>query len=561
MSNIESIKINIEGFGVREVARGVTLEEVAEDCKLERPTLLASVNHHLNELRRVLTYDCDVKFLDITDPNGFRAYQRGASFIMISAAKKVLQKLGFTKTQSRLVIAHSINKNYFCEFPNLEADSKTFNEILINIEQEMRQISQKNLPIEKRSYRLSEAARILAEQGLQNKERLLKYRRATMVNLYKLEGSYDYFYGPMPSHTKAVSDFKLLPARNGFILQFPSRRHNYTMAGLIPSQKIEEVFEESKKWARIIGLDSVASLNDEISVRGIGEIIRVTEALHEKKIAGLADKIIDENKRIVLIAGPSSSGKTTFASRLSVQLQTHGARPRIISLDNYYLNRENVPLDEHGKPDFETINSIDTPLINSHMADLLSGKEILIPTYNFKTGSREPSGKPLNLKKGDILILEGIHGLNEVIGAGLEASAAFRIFISSLTQLNIDDHNRIATTDARLIRRIVRDNHYRGANAARTLGMWESVMRGERKYIFPFQEHADAFFNSALIYEICILKQFAEPLLFSVDASEPESYIEAKRLLKFLDGFLGASSEAVPPNSLLREFIGGSCFK
>jgi len=418
---------------------------------------------------------------------------------------------------------------------------------------------EKSLPIVKHSLPLEKAVDIVAKAGMYDKVELLKYRRTASVNFYCLDGFYDYFYGQMVKNTNLLGAFKITRRSKGFLLQFPSAGHDYELAKPASNDKISEVFEESNQWARILKIDTVGSLNSKLCTTGIGGVIKVTEALHEKKIANLADRIMHEHKRIVLIAGPTSSGKTTFAERLAIQLRVNGSSPHIISLDNYYLDREDIPKDAKGEFDFETIRAIDVPQINKDLTALLKGETVQVPSYNFLTGKREYKGRFLTLRPEDALIMEGIHGLNGAIGEGVSRNDTFRIFISALTQINIDDHNYIPTTDTRLVRRIVRDHQFRGHSADRTIEMWPSVTRGEGKYIFPFQEEADAFFNSALVYEMCVLKQYAEPLLFGIDNSR-DTYTEAKRLIKFLDGFLGASSEPVPTNSILREFIGGSSF-
>ncbi|MCL2400004.1 MAG: nucleoside kinase [Defluviitaleaceae bacterium] len=553
----EKINVNIVGQGICEIQSGTTLQNLCKNYSFERPIMLAKVDNLLTELHIPLLYDCTVEFLDISDANGFRSYQRGVSFLMIYAAKKALAKMGKSGKDSRVVIAHSINKNYYCELPELNEPITL--ELLEEIEKIMAETVEKALPIEKHSLPLEKALRIVSELGMEDKVELLRYRRTSSVNLYKLDDFYDYFYGPMPINTSCFESFKLTLRSDGFMLQFPSENHNYELSELQPNLKISEVFDESNRWARILKVDTVGSLNNKLSSAGISEVIMITEALHEKKIAYLADRITNDDKKLVLIAGPTSSGKTTFAARLSVQLRAAGANPYVISLDNYYHDRENVPLDEYGQVDLETIRAIDVPQINQDLKALLNGETVQIPTFNFLTGKREYKGRFLTLKPDDVLIMEGIHGLNEAIGDSVSRKDTFRIFISALTQLNIDDHNRIPTTDTRLVRRIVRDHQFRAYTADRTIDIWPSVRRGEGKYIFPFQEEADAFFNSALVYEMCVLKQFAEPLLFGIDKSQP-SYTEAKRLIKFLDGFLGASSEFVPPNSILREFVGGSCF-
>jgi len=541
------INISITNQNNCQVEPGTTLGDLAKNYSFPRPILLAKVDNEIKELHTQLLYDCTVEFLDISDPNGYRAYQRSISLLMVCAVKKICN--------CRVVIAHSINKNYYCELPGTEVTD----ELLTKIESFMTQLVEQDLPIEKFSLPLETARRIAAEQGMEDKIQLLKYRRTSSVNFYKLDGIYDYFYGQMVPNTGLLKSFKLSKRSNGFMLQFPAASNDYEIAELMPNTKISEVFNESNQWARILKIDTVGALNDKLCSSDISEVIRVTEALHEKKTANLADQIMQDHKRIVLIAGPTSSGKTTFATRLAIQLRVTGVQPHVISLDNYYVDRTETPKDADGNYDFETIKAIDVAQINKDMTALLNGETVQLPSYNFLTGQREYKGNYLTLKPDDVLIMEGIHGLNHAIGEGVDRKDTFRIFISALTQLNIDDHNRIPTSDTRLIRRMVRDNQFRGHPAAGTIEMWPSVLRGEGKYIFPFQEEADAFFNSALVYEMCVLKQFAEPLLFGIDRDNP-SYTEAKRLIKFLDGFLGASSEFVPANSILREFVGGSIF-
>ena len=552
------ITVNVKSYGTFQVPHDTTLYELsktisnATDNKtFPRPVLLAKIDNQLKEFHTKLLYDCNVEFLDISDSNGFRAYQRSVSFLMIYAVKKVCD--------ARVVIAHSINKNYYCEPIFSKPDTEITDELLAKIEAEMRKAVDADMPIEKTSLPLESALRIAAEQGMDDKVELFKYRRTARVNFYKLGELYDYFYGPMAPSCGYLKSFRLSKRSKGFMMQFPSASNDYELAELAPSVKISEVFEESSHWAKILKIETVGSLNNKLCTTGVGEVIKVTEALHEKKTAYLADQITNERKRIVLIAGPTSSGKTTFATRLSIQLRVTGVQPHVISLDNYYVNRTETPKDADGKYDFETIRALDTKQINKDLNALLNGETVQLPTYNFLTGMREYKGNYLRLAPDDVLIMEGIHALNHIIGEGVSHKDSFRIFISALTQINVDHHNRIPTTDTRLVRRIVRDNQFRGYPATRTIEMWPSVSRGEAKYIFPFQEDADAFFNSALVYEMCVLKQFAEPLLFGIENSEP-SYTEARRLIKFLDGFLGASSEHVPANSILREFVGGSIF-
>ena len=549
----DQITLNIVNAGEIKVAHGITLQELGGQyphvCK--RPILAAKVDNALTDLSRPLLYDSAVEFLDITDPNGFRAYQRGVSFMMVYAVKSILGK------KTRVVIAHSINKNYYCELPDLKAPITE--NLLQEIEQFMNEVVSKDLPIELHSLPRESAIKISEELGLGDKVKLLNYQHSPAVNFYKLNWLYNCFLGEIPTRTGLLDSFKLSLRGNGFMLQFPNAARNYELEELAAESRISEVFTENKQWVRIMKTDTVGALNDKLCQDGSDEIIRVAEALHEKKVALIADQIAHESKSIVLIAGPTSSGKTSLAHRLGVQLRVNGAVPHIISLDNYYFNRADCPKDEDGNYDFETIRAIDTELIAQNLQSLLKGEEVHIPTFNFLTGTREYKGNRLKLSPRDVLIMEGIHGLNEITSAGVLDSDKFKIFISALTQINIDDHNRIPTTDTRLLRRMVRDFRTRGASAATTISMWPSVARGEAKYIYPFQEHADAIFNSALVYEMGVLKQYAEPLLYGIKPHEPE-YTEARRLIKFLSSFLSVPSESIPQNSILREFVGGSSF-
>ncbi|MCL2841282.1 MAG: nucleoside kinase [Defluviitaleaceae bacterium] len=547
------INVNIQGVGQVEVEKGLTLFEISEKYAhtRSRPALVAKVDNELQDLGRLLLYDATVEFLDITDTQGFRTYQRGVTFLMIYAAKAVLGK------KTRVVVAHSINKNYGCEFP--EIPGEVTEETLEKIEAVMREVVAKDLPIEKQVIPKETALRICEELGLNDKISLFKYRHNMTYSFYKLDWMFNYFYGEMVPRTGRLDQFKLVKRKRGFMLQFPDAAQNYQFVELMPENQLSEVFAESNQWMRIMKADTVGALNDKLCQEGCGEVIRVVEALQEKKIVLLADQVMRENRHLVLISGPSSSGKTTFATRLGIQLRAAGAIPHVISLDNYYLNREDCPRDENGDYDFETIKAIDTKQINKDLMAMLAGETVEIPTFNFFTGRREYKGNIKKLTEKDVLILEGIHGLNERISSDVPRGNKFKIFISALTQINIDDHNRIPTTDARLIRRMVRDNLFRGASAATTISMWPSVQRGEVKYIYPCQDLADAFFNSALVYEMCVLKQYAEPLLFAIKPNAPQ-YTEARRLIRFLSSFLSVPSETIPQNSILREFVGGSCF-
>ena len=548
---IPFINCEIKDEGMVSIPQGTSIYGLSKQFAhtKQKQILLAKVDGELQDLCLPLLFDCNVAFLDITDSNGFRAYQRSVSFLMIYAVKLLLGK------KTRVVINHSINKNFYCDIPGVEIDES----LLLRITDKMIELIKSDVPIEKLTLSVSKAIKLSEEWGLYDKVSILRYRRSSTINFYKINDFYNYFYGHMVPSTGYIESFKLTIRQKGFVLQFPSALKDYEIADLPQYNKIGGVLTESSEWAHILKVDTVGALNDVIASGGLNEIMWVSEALHEKKIAYIADTIKQQSRSIVLVAGPSSSGKTTFAQRLCIQLRVNGLKPYAISLDNYFVDRNMTPRDSDGNYDFECIEAIDTKQINADLSGLLEGKTVSIPKYNFIEGRREFSGKNLKLTDDSILVIEGIHGLNEIISGGIPKNKKFKIFISALTQLNIDDHNRIPTTDARLIRRIVRDNRSRGVIAKASIRMWPSVLRGEINNIFPFQEEADVFFNSSLIYEMCVLKHYVEPLLFEINKNEPE-YTEAKRLIKFLDYFLSADSENVCQNSILREFIGGSCF-
>jgi len=548
----EYISVNLGNYEIK-TEKGTRLIDLAgrysHVCKY--PILLAKVDNQLEELYKKIVSDCQVEFLDITDPNGYRTYQRTASFLMICAAKEILGR------DTRVIVEHSINKNYYC---TVEKEGLTLTEeIIASIEQRMREIVAKDIVIKRKSIPTEEGEEIAKAMGLPDKEAFLKYRRTANVNFYLMDWFYNYFYGKIVPSTGYLKVFKLVKEQEGFLLQFPDSKNPNVLSEIKHHDKLFKIFTESSKWAKIMSVDTVSALNDVICKESPSNIIRVNEALHEKKISNIADMISEQGKKIALIAGPSSSGKTTFANRLSIQLAASGLHPHIISLDDYYLERSFIPLDEFGQPDFEALEALDVEQFNKDVALLMSGGSVYLPKFNFIAGKREYRKQALTMGPDDVLLVEGIHGLNKAIGASLSDEMKFKIFISALTQLNIDDHNRIPTSDTRLIRRLVRDVRMRAVSPATTLSMWPSVARGEAKHIFPYQENADVMFNSALVYELCVLKSFVEPLLFAVEKDQPE-FTEARRLLKFMDSFLGISPEEVPKNSILREFIGGSSF-
>ena len=425
----------------------------------------------------------------------------------------------------------------------------------------MREIVKMDMPIDKRTVSTDDAIALFRRHGMYDKEKLFEYRRVSRVNIYSMNEFEDYFYGYMVPSAGYLKYFKLYPYDEGFVMQMPDRKQPAVVPEFMPRRKLFQVQKESVKWSDMQGIETVGALNDKITKGDVQELVLVQEALQEKKIAEIASEIARRKDiKFVLIAGPSSSGKTTFSHRLSIQLRANGLVPRPLAVDNYFVEREENPRDENGEYDFECLEAVDTDLFNRQMKELLEGKEVLIPHFNFVNGHKEYDGPTMKLGANDVLVIEGIHCLNPKLTKELADENKFKIYISALTQLNVDEHNRIPSTDGRFLRRIVRDARTRGSSAQRTIRMWESVRRGEEKNIFPYQEEADVMFNSALVYELAVLKPYVERLLFAIGRDCPE-YLEAKRLLKFLDYFVGIGSENIPMNSLLREFVGGGCFR
>ncbi|MBR3834495.1 MAG: nucleoside kinase [Lachnospiraceae bacterium] len=515
--------------------------------------VVATRNGKLSELNAVMEKDTSLELYTKSTVVGMDTYKRSLTLIMVKAFADVLG----SKTNHRINVMYSMGKGYYCK---LISDEVSISEQLIaKVKNRMDEIVAADMDIIKQSVSTDEAIAHFAKQGMTDKEKLFKFRRVSKANIYSLDGYEDYFYGYMVPSTAYISCYDLIPYDEGFVLLAPHKENPDVLPEFVPQRKLFEVLKTSDAWGKTLQVENVGDLNESITSGDINELMLVQEALMEKQIAEIADKILAGGKKIVLIAGPSSSGKTTFSHRLSVQLRAQGLRPYPLALDNYFVDREFTPKDENGNYDFECIEAMDLELFNSDMSKLLAGEEIEMPTFNFKIGKKEYKGKKMKLNDGDVLVAEGIHALNPLMTSELPNESKFKVYISALTQLNIDEHNRIPTTDGRLIRRIVRDARTRGNDAEGTILMWPSVRRGEEKYIFPFQEQADAMFNSALIYELSVIKQYAEPLLFAVPKTSP-AYIEAKRLLKFLDYFLGLEVTNIPKNSILREFVGGGCF-
>lgn len=549
---MEQIKITLEGKEYL-VNKGITIEQLIDEniSNAHDKYLLAFVDKKLSELGVILDRNCEIELVTKDSVMGVSTYKRSLTLLMLKAFRDVIG----SKKQFSVNVVYSMGNGYFCK---LQSEEITVSEkLLSDVKARMLEIVSKDLKITKSSVSTDEAIRRFAAQGMHDKEKLFKYRRVSKVNLYNLDGYEDYFYGYMVPSTGYLKVFDIIPYNTGFVLMAPDKDNK--VSELKPQEKLFNVLKTSDEWSKTLDVANVGDLNEAITTGDIRELMLVQEALQEKQIAQIADMIMAGNKKIVLIAGPSSSGKTTFSHRLSVQLRAHGLRPYPLALDNYFVDRELTPKDENGNYDFECIEAMDLDLFNADMTKLLAGEEIEMPTFNFSLGKKEYKGKKLKLNKGDVLVAEGIHALNPLMTSKLPDESKFKVYISALTQINVDEHNRIPTTDGRLIRRIVRDARTRGNDAKDTIAMWPSVRRGEEKYIFPFQEEADVMFNSALIYELSVIKQFAEPLLFAVPRDSYE-YYEAKRLLKFLDYFLGLDVTNVPKNSILREFVGGGCF-
>lgn len=534
---------------------GIKYEIIAEEYQnhFTSPIALVVVNGKIRELMKRVDRDCELDFITYEDTIGHKAYVRSAIMLMMKAIKDVVGMEAATNVK----VEFTIGPGYYCSFRNgLKMDDKTIE----RVKDRMGELVDMDMLVTKKAYPTDEAVALFKELGMKDKVSLFRYRRSSSINVYCLGDYYDYFYGYMMPSTGYVKYFDLFAYEEGMILLLPEKEEPEKLPEFVPRKKLFQTLMASGEWGKEMHIDTVGDLNDQICQGNISDMILVQEALQERRISEIARDIARrEGVKFVMIAGPSSSGKTTFSHRLSIQLRTYGLKPHPIGLDNYYLNHEQTPLDDEGKPDYECLEALDVEQFNKDMTELLSGKSVQLPTFNFKTGMREYSGKPMQLGTDDILVIEGIHGLNEKMSYALPAESKYKIYISALTALNVDEHNRIPTTDNRLLRRMVRDARTRGTSASQTIAMWPSVRRGEEKYIFPFQEEADAMFNSAMLYELAVIKQYAEPLLFGIKKGDPE-YHEAKRLLKFLEYFLGVSSEELPSNSLCREFVGGSCF-
>lgn len=533
------------------VSEETTLNDLAKRYQAHYPeaVILAMFNGNLRELNKKVDRSGSVSFLTVADRDGKKTYRRSVMLLLQRAVQKLYG------SESYLKVMHSLGQGYYCEIDGVAATQEELSRILTY----MRELADKDIRIDKYSINTQDAEELYRKKGMYDKERLFHYRRSSRVNLYNLEGVEDYSYGYMAPSTGILQYYDLVPYEEGFVLLFPGADAK-KVEPLKTSNKLFHTLKNSREWSSMLGIGTIGALNDAIAQGKGQDIILLQEALMEERIGNLAEKIAgDDRKKFVMIAGPSSSGKTSFANRLSIQLTAKGLKPHPLSLDDYYGDREFCPKNPDGTFDFECLEALDVEQFNQDMSKLLSGEEVELPSFNFKTGKREYRGRRLRLTDDDILVIEGIHGLNDKLSYLIPNERKFKIYISALTQLKIDEHNPLSTTDGRLIRRIVRDARTRGTSAQSTIAMWPSVRRGEEKNIFPFQESADVMFNSALVYELAVLKVYAEPLLFQIPV-ESEEYPEAKRLLKFFDYFLPLPTEGISKNSLLREFVGGSCF-
>ncbi len=548
------LTVTIDGVQ-KQVPEGTTFETIVGPYQEAHDHMIAAVaaDGKIYELFKKVKKDCAVSFFTLKDDIGYKTYVRTATMLFL---KSVFDLFGNSAAQTCRVEFAIGHGSYINPRKSFAATAEN----AAKIKEHMLGLVEKNVPFMKKSYPMDDAMELFRAHEMEDKVSLFRYRRSSSVNVYEIDGYYDYYYGYMLPNTGYVKWFDVISYDEGFMLLLPTKKNPTVVEPFKERKKFFNTMKESAIWGEKIGIETIGQLNDQICNGSLSELLLVQEAEQERKIGEIAKDIVKRgNVKFVMIAGPSSSGKTSFSHRLSIQLRTLGKVPHPIALDDYFVDREKTPLDENGQYNFECLEAIDVKQFNHDMIQLLKGERVELPTFNFKIGKREYRGNYKQLGPDDILVLEGIHGLNDKMSYALPSESKYKIYISALTNINIDQHNRIPTTDGRLLRRMVRDARTRGADARRTIGMWPSVRRGEEENIFPFQEEADAMFNSVLIYELAVLKQYAEPLLFQIPKDAPE-YYEAKRLLKFLDYFLNVTSESLPNNSLCREFVGGSCF-
>ncbi len=555
MKELKKYAVLCENTGVeKEYEFGTTLSEIIEDQKIDigEDILGALVNYELKELDYMIYKPKRVRFIGYSHPNGRRMYERSLTMVLFKALYDINHSY-------KLKIEHSVSGGLYCEIEGLEEGEKEA-DIIPELKSRMLEIIKTDMPFERKEVRTEEAIKRFEKYGLDDKALLLKTRRQLYSSVYKLDGVENYFYGFLVPSTGYLKKFDLVKYFNGMLLVLPKSSNPDELEDIVVHEKLFDVFQRFKDWVDIIGVPYVGRLNELILEKRGGDVIKVSEALQEKNIACVAENIKQkETAKVVFISGPSSSGKTTFAKRLGVQLAVLGFKPAVISMDNYFVDRELTPRDENGNYDFESPDAIDIKLFNENVMDLINGKEIKVPKFSFEQGKRYYDGTTMKLRENGIIIVEGIHGLNPKISSMIPEERKFKIYVSALTPLNIDSTNRIPTTDNRLIRRIVRDARYRGISALETIDRWPSVRAGEEKHIFPFQENADIMFNTALPYELSVLKHHVLHLLREVPPNVPE-LAEAKRLLKFLSYFRSLEDKEIPPTSIIREFLDGSSF-
>lgn len=540
----------------KEFEEGTSLFEIYQGFDLNMPygPVSARVNNKVEDLNFKVYYNKDVEFLNITSASGMRTYVRSLCFILTKAVSELYPN-------GNILLEHPVSKGYFCK---LCIDRTIGLDDVIRIKQRMQEIIKADLPFIRHEKHTDEIIRLFKERGMDDKVKLLETSGQLYSCYQQLGDTIDSYYGSLVPSTGYIRLFDIVKYYDGLLLRIPNRKNPDKLEEVVKQEKMLDVFQEYHRWNEILGISTVGDLNQACNRGMATDLINVSEALQEKKIVRIADEITNRNEngqrvKLVLISGPSSSGKTTFSKRLSIQLMTNGLRPYPISLDDYFVNREDTPLDENGQHDFESLYALDLPFFEAQLKALLAGEEVELPRFNFNIGKQEPSGKKLRIDDNMILILEGIHALNPALTPNIPAANKYKIYVSALTTILLDNHNYIPTTDNRLLRRIIRDYKYRSHSAEATINRWPSVRAGEEKWIFPYQEYADAMFNSALIFELAVLKDHVEPVLRKVPNNSP-AYSEAHRLLRFLSHFVPVQDEELPPTSLLREFLGGSSF-
>lgn len=548
------INMNFRDLEIQKFPNNTSLEEISKNYSkyFNYPILIGQLDNDIVELSELVGRSHKVEFFDRSSSLGNSVYGTTLQFLVILGAKRAFGD------DTEVLIEHSIDKGFYCEIIKENFKKEDIKEL----ENKMKNIVKENIQIDKLSVSRLDAIKYFENKNQLDKVKVLKYISNTYINLYKVDDTYDYFYGKLASTTGVIDDFKLTYIKNnGFVVSYPSVYNPECTLDYVHHEMLFEKFLDYTKWGRKIKISNGADLNEVVSKGNYNELIQIAETYYNSQLSKIADEI-EENKdiRIVLISGPSSSGKTTSSKKLSIQLKSRGINTYPISIDDYFFDREKTPKDKNGKLDTESLNAVDVTLFNKHLTKLLNGETVELPEYNFVAGKREYNGRRVKLEKKDIIVIEGLHGLNDELTLSIDRKQKFKIYISPLTQLNIDNHNRIHTSDTRKLRRIVRDNRNRGHNASQTLAKWKEIREGEEKYIFPYQDEADVIINSALVYEIGVLKAYVEPLLFNVSENDP-MYPEAIRLINLLRNFLPIPSEDVPKDSLLREFIGRSCFE